>query len=739
VYSLERLYNIIYMLNKAIKWAIYLLVFLLPLFFLPFSFEKFELNKAYLLFFLVSLAFLAWLAKMIIFEKQVRFKKSPLDVFVLAFFFIAALSVIFSVDKFSSLFGFYGRFSNSLIGLFSFCLLYFLITNNVGNKKESVINVQSLIKVFSWSVFFVVLISYFSIFGVFEKINSLFNIFPTMMLQSGFNTVTASMEGLAVFLSIILVFLIGRILIFDKGKQIFDYLLFIAITFLMVIIDFNATWLIVFLSLIIFLVFVFWKRMFKKNVNKLLLPILFVILAVAFIFINTSGIQGLFGEDNLPQEQFLSQGDSWFVGLKAATENVKSVFLGSGIGTFHYDFAKFKPLSFNQNVLWQIRIDRPGNYFAEVLGTTGFLGIISYLLLIGLSLLISFLFLGKSKKGMLLLMLFLAILVSQFFYYQNAVLAFTFWLVLGLSAASWHSESVKEKTISFKDFPEMSLVFSILLIVVVLLFLGAYFFAVQFYLADVNYKKGIEKASIELVEKAVRLNPYQSQYGIVAARYYLQETNMIIEEEAFDGNQLICNASLALAYVKGGEVSEICLNQNADPNSLITIKGAEKISPNKVFVQETLGMIYRDFRVKANEQEALKLGIQHFEKAVNLEPINPILRTELGKLYFLSGDIKKAEESFNKAIEVKPDYFEAFFEMGRLYLNDNQIDKAIAQFETAIQIFPDHSNSLYFLGLAYQENGQTSKALTYYNRVLELNPGDADVISKISSLTLPTE
>lgn len=721
------------------------MVFLVPLFFLPFSFEKFELNKLYLLFFLVSLAFLAWLAKMIIFDKQVKFKKSPLDIFILAFFFVSLLSTVFSVDKFSSLFGFYGRFPNSLMGLFSFCLLYFLITNNVGNKKESAIRVQSLLKIFLWSIFFVVLISYFSIFGIFERINGLFgdnSVLPTMMLQSGFNPITASMEGLAIFLSIILLFLIGKILIFDKKEkiiQIFNYLLLVAIVFLLLIIDCNTAWLIVFLSLIIFLIFAFWKRTFKENVNKLLLPITLVILAIAFMLINTSGLQGLLLKDNLPQEQFLNQGDSWIIGFKAAAENIKSGFFGSGVGTFHYEFAKFKPLSFNQNIFWQIRIDRPGNYFAGILGTTGFLGIISYILLIGLALLISFIFFGKNKSSVLLLMLFLAILVGQFFYYQNAVLAFTFWLVLGLSAANWHSESTKEKTISFKDFPEMSLVFSILLIVIVLLFLGAYFFAVQFYLADVNYKKGIEKASIELVEKATRLNPYQSQYGIVAARYYLQETNMIIEEGAFDGNQLICNASLALAYVKGGETSEICLNPNADPNNLITIKGAEKISPNKVFVQETLGMIYRDFRVKANEQEALKLGIQHFEKAVNLEPINPILRTELGKLYFLSGDIEKAEESFSKAIEVKPDYFEAFFEMGRLYLDDNQIDKAIVQLEIAIQIFPEHSNSLYFLGLAYQEKGQISKALTYYNRVLELNPGDADVISKISSLTVPTE
>ncbi len=767
-----------------------MLVFLLPLFFLPFSFEKFELNKQYLLFFLVSLAFLTWLAKMILFDKEIKFKKSPLNIFVLAFFFIAVFSAIFSVDKLSSLFGFYGRFSDSLIGLFSFCLFYFLITNNVGIEKEtkegavhSLLTVQSLLKTFFWSAFFVVLFSYFSIFGVFEKINSLFVgkfSLPAIMLQSGFNPVTASMDGLAVFLSIISVFLIGRILISDKKKkpngQIFNYLLLVAISILLLIIDSKVAWLIIFLSLILFLPFVLWKRMFKEDVNKLLLPIFFAILAFTLVFINTSGLQGLILKNNLLQEQFLGQGDSWIIGLKSATENVKSGFLGSGIGTFHYDFSKFKPLSFNQSAFWQIRIDRPGNYFAEVLGTMGFLGIISYIILISLFLLISYVFLQKNKNSIPLLVFFLALFFGQFFYYQNTILAFAFWLVLGLSAASWHSsksESEEEKTISFKKFPEMSLIFSILLIIIILLFLGVYFFAAQFYLADVNYRKGLEENNVESLEQAAKLNPYQPQYKIFLARYYLGKANSLIEEGVLDQNQLICNASLALAHAKGGEVFEVCLNPNANPSSTITIKGVDKISPNRVAVQETLGIIYRDFRVMMGGQEVLKWGIQYFEKAISLEPINPVLRTEVGKLYLFSNDIEKAKENFSKAKELKPDYIdasiqlalvyeqennaeeaikqmevlvtsfplnvEAIFQLGRLYLNNNQVDKAIAQFEKSVQLFPSHSNSLYSLGLAYQKKGQTDKALAYFERVLELNPGNADVISKINNLTQTEE
>ncbi len=104
---------------KITKYSILILTFLLPLFFLPFSFEAFEFNKQYLLFFLVSVGFFCWLAKMVLKDKEVKFKRTPLDLPVLAFLLVAVLSAVFSVDAASSIFGFYGRFSDGIGGLLS--------------------------------------------------------------------------------------------------------------------------------------------------------------------------------------------------------------------------------------------------------------------------------------------------------------------------------------------------------------------------------------------------------------------------------------------------------------------------------------------------------------------------------------------------------------------------------------------------------------------------------------------
>ena len=92
-------------------------------------------------------------------------------------------------------------------------------------------------------------------------------------------------------------------------------------------------------------------------------------------------------------------------------------------------------------------------------------------------------------------MAFLALLVGQFVYHQNTVLAFAFWLVLGLTVVNWQ-KTAKEKTISFKNFPELSLIFSILLILLVLLAAFAYFSGSRFYVADVYYRNYFESGKI---------------------------------------------------------------------------------------------------------------------------------------------------------------------------------------------------------------------------------------------------
>ncbi|OGZ22529.1 MAG: hypothetical protein A3A08_02805 [Candidatus Nealsonbacteria bacterium RIFCSPLOWO2_01_FULL_41_9] len=729
--------------NKIIAVSINLLVFLIPLFFLPFSFEAFEFNKQYLLFFLVLISLFAWLAKMVLADQEVRFKRTPLDVFVIGFLLVAVLSAVFSVDKESSIFGFYGRFSDGLIGLLSLGVLYFLITNNV---KE----INGILKTFSWSVFFVILTGYLAIFGILAKIGGLLPL-PSFVRQNTFNLVSGSLEGLAIFLAIVILFLTGKILTNfkiqkSKLKNSPDWILLISSLGLLIIIDFSRSWWVLLASLVLFLAFALWKRIFKENVNRLLLPIFLIVVAGLFLSVNLISFQ-------LPQEQVLGQGISWQVGFKSATDNIKSAFLGTGIGTFHYDFAKEKPVDFNQNRLWQIRFDRPGSYFSEILGTMGFLGFIFWLALIGMFLLISYFFSSKNSLStnhqLPLLMAFAALTAGQFVYYQNTVLAFIFWLVLALSVVSWQpvrQAQGKEKVFSFKSFPELNLVFTTVLILVGLGALGTVFFGARFYLADKTFlRANMTQDPIPLLEKTIKLNPYQSQYLIILARAYLQDTLLELAKPAGQRDDAVLQAKVA--------------------RTIDTAKTAVVMGSGQVAAWETQGMVYRDIRAFASG--ANDWAIKSFEKAIELEPTNPVLRTELAKVY-IPENPEKAKEQLAKALELKPDYADAIFQkaliqeqegnlaeairavenlvldnpynaelrfqLGRLYYNNNQVDDSIAIFETVLQINPSHSNALYSLGVAWAKKGNNVKARSYFEQVLELNPDNQEVKSRLSEL-----
>ncbi|MFH1423879.1 MAG: tetratricopeptide repeat protein [Candidatus Nealsonbacteria bacterium] len=762
------------LLNRTVKYSIYLLVFLLPLFFLPFSFEAFEYNKQFLLLFLVSLAFFAWLAKMVVCDKEIRFKRSPLDVFVLAFLGVAVLSAVFSVDRTSSLYGFYGRFSNGLMGLLSMGIFYFLITNNVetksqipaspagkpnsksqpnSNSQNPNISIGGLLKMFSWSIFIAVLFSYFAIFGIFAKATVLFSFLPKMMALQIFNPTAASLEGLSIFLAIAAVFLIGKTLtVAKKSKSSFvDYVLLAAISVLMIMIDFTPAWLIVLVTFVLFVGLSLWKRVFRDNVNRLLAPIFLIIVAAACIPLQPQAL--IFGEESavnsLMKEQVLDQKTSWQIGLGGATDSVKNGFLGSGIGTFNYDFAKEKPLSINETWLWQVRFDRAGTHVAEILATMGFLGVLSYLALIAIFFMASYFFLQQKSHALLLLMVFSSLVAGQFVYYQNTTLAFLFWLVLGLSVIAWQ-KPIKEKVISFKNFPELSLVFSTIVILVGVGILALYFFSTKSYLADMNYahaqRLSFGSQRTQFLEKAVRLNPGSPQYRAVLARAYLND--VLTEMEKPQETQDATRVQLLVATA---------INQ---------ARVATELAPAQVAMWETLGMIYREIKTVATG--AIEWGIKSFQEAILLDPQNPLAYTELGKLYIAAGEIGQARVEFTKAITVKPNYVDALiqqallfekegdtagalkemeklaadyplsseilFQLGRLYFNNNQVSKAIDQFKKVVILVPDHSNAHYSLGVAYAAQGKKSLAIGEFEKVLELNPNNQDVQKKIDQL-----
>ena len=260
--------------NYFLRYFIYFLVFLLPIFVLPFSVEIFEFNKTLLLFAVSSLAFLIWIAKMIVIDRHLAFVRTPLNIPIVIFIFIILLSTALSVDKISSVLGFYGRFSESLMVYLSLAMLYFVGVNSaVGHSTANRLHspkgtmeptgnsnfTNNLIKIFLASSSIVVIVSLFYSLG--------FKFIPWDETQfRSFNLVAGSLNILGIYL--VSVIIIALYYLSENKNAFVKYSVFSLIAaslILLAIIDFIPAWIVLAISLLSALILMFVVQRKSNN------------------------------------------------------------------------------------------------------------------------------------------------------------------------------------------------------------------------------------------------------------------------------------------------------------------------------------------------------------------------------------------------------------------------------------------------------------------------------------------
>jgi len=692
--------------NFIIKYSIYALVLLMPLFWLSWTIEAYEFNKQYLLVFLIGLAFVAWLAKMVIVQKKIVFRRTPLDVWVLVFMAVTILAGIFSVDNISSWLGFYGRFSGSVIGLLSLCIMYFIITNNgqriISNKnKQHTINLaldkpdskklfglslEKIINLFLFSSIIITITAYFSVFNVWSKIPGL----PDIMSFRSFNPVSGSLEGLSIFLTAVIGLVVGILLIGIKNKKSeiknkLNYIVYYGLVFssliLLLLIDFKPAWIVLGIVMLILLLVCLWTRILREKVNLLILPIILLLVSVLGVYGVWTDFYAQapnFIKVSLPQELILSHQITEDITWQSLKEYP---VLGSGQGTFLTNFARFKPAEFNQSDFWNIRFDKASNHLMEMVGTTGILGILSYASLVFVFLLILFLFLLRVKSSRIksskrlwllffpLILAWLSLFVAQFVYLENTVLTFFFWLFMALIVVVWQKvqdKPFKKISFSFKELPEVGLVMNIILLILIFGLISLFYLGGRFYLAEIKFRQPVETSeqAVQNIEKAVNLNKYRENYRRSLSQAYLvsawNEANKAQEEQ---------NTQLLQAYASG---------------AIQQARFAVTLAPESVAAWENLGIIYRDSSGLVGG--TLPFALEAYANAVELEPTNPFFYRELCRLNLISEekDWDKTIEHCQKAVDLKQDYLDAHIQLAMVYEQKGELEEALNQMKSVL-------------------------------------------------------
>lgn len=711
------------------------MVFLAPLFFLPWAGGIFEIHKLFLWIAFSSFGIVALFARTAITGKEFAVWNIALfrpTVFVFA---AAAVSALFSVERWTSLFGTYGEFSDGLLALVAGIFTYVLVIGSSLDFKAG-------IKTFFLSMFCVAALSYALLFGAFQKL------LPAVLYPAG-----QTGDGLAVLFAFAAVLLLA---LPDVLPNTYRWILLFAILALLAILDSSPAW-IALIGGAVTLVFVSMRRDMEREGRVFFsrhAPFLFLIVfALAFLaspFSVNTPVSFL-------AETPASRIGAWGIAWKAVTENTKTFFFGSGAGTFQADFSKYHAPNANVIVLWP-RAIRHGEGISEMFATLGVVGMAAGIFFVFSLLRFSFgkIFHGKtaSDKAQSLLAFTagaVVLLLSQFFIHGTLALSFLFWLVLGFIG----SFSVDSNMIPTLGKGVRRMYVALCALAIAFLTYGTLVF-----LSDLAYGKSLSvpyallDKKISAGERAAMMNPYQAEYKI-----YLTELSLALVRQELqkpqseqDNMLLVKGMARAIAHGKGGQ------------SDGATLKGAVDVARMRPDAWLALGKAYSSISFASGAGE---WTVKAFERAIALAPSEPVPYTELGKFYAASGDLQKARELFDKALALAPEFRDAllesallaekegdfatsvrllesaafdypdaevFFELGRAYYNSGQFAKAVETLQEAVKLAPGRSNIRYALGSVLAKQGNKAAALAEFQQVLQLNPENQDVLRKIKEL-----
>ena len=145
--------------QRLSRWFLCAGVFLLPLFFLPWTTSILEFNKQLLLLILTGSFLIFWLLHLVV-SGQLSWRPNPFDKGVVAFLLATSLSTVFSIARFKSLFGMTWSLSDSLITVLALSIFYFGIVNVFDDKGS---RVRSILK---YSLFIVILYGVLNMFSI---------------------------------------------------------------------------------------------------------------------------------------------------------------------------------------------------------------------------------------------------------------------------------------------------------------------------------------------------------------------------------------------------------------------------------------------------------------------------------------------------------------------------------------------------------------------------------------------
>jgi tetratricopeptide (TPR) repeat protein len=163
-------------------------------------------------------------------------------------------------------------------------------------------------------------------------------------------------------------------------------------------------------------------------------------------------------------------------------------------------------------------------------------------------------------------------------------------------------------------------------------------------------------------------------------------------------------------------------------------RNSETLWRHALALEERSSFAHNNLALALAERGALEEAINHFRRAVQIDPMFVEAHTNLGNFLAPKGSAQEAIAHLLKALEVDPAFAGAHNTLGNILANRGELDKAVEHFRKGLQANPKSAMIHYNLGRALAKQGNLPEAMAHYRKALEINPADADVHNNLGLL-----
>ena len=663
--------------------SLFLVVVLMPIFFLPFTKIPVETSKGLLL--------VVGLAISVIFYAVARFSdgkvslpRSAILLSGLAVILVILLSAFFSS---ASQVSFFGTIFD--LGTFWFMFAAFLLMVIASMMIKDNKNAQMLL---FGTILSVVVVMVFQVFRFFMPE---FLSFGVLGGSSG-NLIGSlnSLGLLAGFSCLASLFVIEFFSVTKRAKYVFGLLILISLL-LIASVNYMLVWkLLGLFALVIFVYKISFlsqaKQEGQEHTTAQFPAFSFAIVLISLLFFMSGQFIGGF----LPTRLSITNTEvsPSFSSTMLITKDAlkKDPLLGIGPNRFAELWAMYKPVSINSSIFWDVSFNSGSGIIPTFGATTGYLGILSWLVFFVMFVLtgVKSLF-AKARHRMhremtAYFVLALYLFIASFLYSTGPVIFLLAFAFTGVFVGLLSNRENGELTGMFLNDHRKSFFFVLFLVLVMVLAAGIAFKYIERLASVSYYNSAVQADSIETAESSINkaLSLHSNDlYMRTYSQVYLIKLNSLLSKETELTEQEKADLQTSFDQALNGALSATVYNTKNYLN------------------YQNLGNVYSTAGA-IGVRDAYSKAAEAYQMASTLNPFNPGIELAVARAYFADGKTKDAKELADKALSLKGDYIDALVMLSQIAKREGNNSSALSYAEQALSISPtnqdliDYVNSL---------------------------------------------